>query len=137
MKRPLAITVWAIILALFAIVRAVGLAGAYTGGHSGWRPESLELGLFSLVVLAIQACAAVGLWANRRWAVVIYLAWSVIGFLLVFLWSARGIAPPPFRSIMWIGWIAVFAATTLPNWNRMRPGLFGPCKRPDDPSAVK
>jgi hypothetical protein len=126
-KRPIIITIWAVLLTISAVVGLIAAArmlssgmaqelGLYEGVYGVYGPISLVIGL---IVIA-------GIWTMRRWAFVLAVVQYLLSGLIFLLakpdWA--GAAP-------WSGWgsfamAALFGATTLPYWQRMtwRPLAF-------------
>jgi hypothetical protein len=107
MKRPLGITLLALLLSWLALGAFALTMTAETLAPLGVRWQLVRIG--ALVYGLAAAVAAVGLWRLRRWSYVAFVAW--VAAVLAVGWWAPAIYPQPtvpwWGTLLWTGFVGV------------------------------
>jgi hypothetical protein len=111
MKRPLGITLVALLLASLSAGAFVLAMTAETLAATGVRWRLVQVG--ALVYGLAAAVAAFGLWKLRRWGYVAFVGWVATVLAIGLWWPA---AFPQFTLPQWAAWlwVVVVAAIMLP-----------------------
>jgi uncharacterized membrane protein (DUF2068 family) len=123
MKRPVGITVLALLLGLLAIGAFVLTLTAETLAELHVRWQLVRIG--ALVYGLTSAVAAVGLWKRRHWGYLAFLAWAAAVLTMVLWWPA--VFPRPV--LPWWGallWVPLMAIWLLPLAGYVRRAVAGP-----------
>jgi hypothetical protein len=111
LKRPVGLTILALLLGWLAL-GAFGLtltAETLAELHVRWQRVRLGALVYGLTAVV----AAVGLWRQRRWGYLAFLAWIAVMLTAVFWWPA--VFPRPV--LPWWGallWVAIVGALLVP-----------------------
>jgi len=120
MKRPLIITIWAVLLTFAGLVGLASAAWLYASGQ--YREYGLYEGVYAFyapVSHIFGAVIFVGVWLMRKWAFIGYVAGQILGYAVFWLSNPEWSSSMPFGGWGSLVFAALFAATTLPYWRRM------------------
>lgn len=120
MKRPLIITIWAILLTIAGLIGIISAAWLYVSGQ--YRDHGLYEGIYAFYAPfshILGVVVFVGVWLMRKWAFVAYIAGQIAGAAVFWLVNPEWASVMPFGAWGALAFAALFAATTLPHWGRM------------------
>lgn len=110
MKRPLGITLLALLLGCLALGAFVLSLTAEALAERQLRWQLVRAGALAYGLTA--SVAAVGLWKLRRWGYLAFLAWSAVVLTAVLWWPA--VFPEPIRWWEAMLWVALVGALLVP-----------------------
>jgi len=96
-KRPLSLTIIAIILVVLALLALVGVVMANVNAEMAAKmaeqstmPLTVALA-WSVLGALITLAVAYGIWKGQPWSRVLYVVWGVIGIVVGFLTGSPGV----------------------------------------------
>jgi len=120
-KRPLIVTIWAVLLGIGYAVDIFNALYAY--GVARLDYAELNPGLFQIyrpIAWLAGVAIPVGLWLMRRWAVLLYALLQVSGAALIYFFQPPWAAGLPEWALpVSLVFPALFLITVLPYWGRM------------------
>jgi hypothetical protein len=121
MKRPVVITIWAIIFALGAAFDVVAAVNSYVLGSEDYNALNPgPLGVFRPIAWVGVVFVPIGLWFMRFWGVWFYVLLQAGGVLLTFIAQPAWLQSYPAWALpLSLVIPAIFILTTFPTWRTM------------------